>query len=115
MKKEKINLFDVIPCIDESIQAEENKEGLSVIAFPRFKSKFMQKYFIPKGMSPFFHVTLDEHGTKVWSLIDGKRTVREIVALLDEHFNHEENYECRVTKFLTQLQDKGFIKLKVRN
>lgn len=114
MGKEKINLFDAIPCIGEGIQTELNTEGLSVIAFPRFRSKFMQKYMIPKSMSPFFHVTLDKHGTKVWSLIDGKRTVREIVVLLDDYFNHEENYECRVTKFLTQLQDKGFIKLKVR-
>lgn len=114
MKKEKINLFDVIPCISEGIRTEENMEGLSVIAFPRFKSKFMQKYMIPKGMSPFFHMTLDKQGTKVWGLIDGKRTVREIVVLLDDYFNHEENYESRITKFLTQLRDKEAIKFIIK-
>lgn len=111
-KKEKTNLFDVIPFISEHITTEKEGE-LSVIAFPRFRSKFMQKYFVPKNKSKTIRVRLEEHGTAVWNLIDGKRTVRDIVVTLSEHFNDEENYEYRIITYLAQLQRNGFVKYKM--
>lgn len=107
--KEKINLLDVIPCKGEHILTE-NEGELSVIAFPRFKRAWMRKYLLPKGMSPYIRVRLEEHGTAVWNLIDGKRTVREIIQLLSGHFEDEENYDSRVTIFITQLRKDRFIK-----
>ncbi len=112
MKKEKINMLDVIPCFAEHITIN-NEEGLSVIAFPRFKRKFLQQLFKRKGEVLYGYVKFEEHGTAVLALIDGKRTVREIVELLAGHFQHEENYDQRVTLFLAQLQSKGFIKLLI--
>jgi hypothetical protein len=105
------NLFDLIPLVSEHITTE-NEGELSVIAFPRFRSKFMQKYFVPKNKSAFIRIRLEEHGTAVWNLIDGKRTVREIAEALAEHFNHEENYEYRITAYLSQLQKQGFVHFK---
>ncbi|MEG1684761.1 MAG: PqqD family protein [Bacteroides sp.] len=112
MKKEKINLFDVVPYISDHISTE-NEGELSVITFPRFRSRFMQKYFVPKSKSANIHITLDEHGTQVWNLIDGKRTVKKIAELLAEHFNNEENYEFRITTFISQLQAQGFVKYRI--
>lgn len=109
MKNTKINLLDVVPCRSEHILTEIEGE-LSVIAFPRFKQAWMRKYFLPKKMSPYIRVRLEEHGTAVWNLIDGKRTVGEIIHLLSDHFGNEENYEQRVTIFITQLRKDGFIK-----
>lgn len=109
MNKEKINLLDVIPCIAEYVMTEK-EGGLSRIAFPRFKHRFMQKYMMPKRIAPYLHITFEEHGTAVWDLIDGKRTIREIIKMLEEHFNGEENYDRRVTMFLDQLERQGFIK-----
>lgn len=113
MKKEKINLFDVVPYISEHITTEKEGE-LSVIAFPRFRSRFMQKYFVPKNKSPFIRIRLEEHGTAVWNLIDGKRTVREIVVALADHFNNEENYELRITTYLGSMQRNGFVKYLIK-
>jgi len=110
-KKEKVNLFDVIPYISEHVTTEKDGE-LSVIALPRFRNKFMQKFFVPKGKSPNLHIKLEEHGTAVWNLIDGQRTVKEITDLLAEHFNDEENYQYRITTYITQLFTNGFIKYK---
>lgn len=107
--KDKINLLDVIPCRAEHILTE-NEGELSVIAFPRFKNAWMRKYLLPKHLSPYIRVRLEEHGTAVWNLIDGKRTVREIILLLADHFGNEENYESRVTIFITQLRKDKFIK-----
>jgi hypothetical protein len=105
------NLFDLIPVINEHITTEKEGE-LSVIAFPRFRSKFMQKYFVPKHKSSIIRILLEEHGTAVWDLIDGKRTVKEITDALAEHFNHEGNYEYRISTYLQQLQKQGFIRFR---
>jgi hypothetical protein len=114
MKKAKANLFDFVPVISKHITTEM-EEGLSVITFPRFRSKFMQKYFVPKHKSPVIRIQLEEHGTAVWNLIDGQRTVKEIADRLAEHFNHEENYEYRIAAYLSQLQRQGFINYLYRN
>jgi hypothetical protein len=105
------NLFDLIPVISEHITTEKEGE-LSVITFPRFRNHFMQKYFVPKNKPPLIRIRLEEHGTAVWDSIDGKQTVMEITKALAEHFNHEENYEYRITTFLLQLQKQGFIKFR---
>jgi hypothetical protein len=107
----KVNLFDLIPYISEHITTEKEGE-LSVIAFPRFRSKFMQTYFVPKHKSSMIRVRLEEHGTAVWDLIDGKRTVKEITEALAGHFNREENYEYRITTYLNHLQRQGFVKYR---
>ena len=108
MKKAKINLFDLVPVISEHVTTEKEGE-LSVIAFPRFRSRFMQKYFVPKNKSATIRIRLEEHGTAVWDLIDGRRRVREIAEALAEHFNQELNYEYRITAYLKQLHKQGFI------
>ena len=80
--KEKINLLDVIPFRSTHITTEKESDGTVVIAFPRFKYDWMRRFLLPKGMSPDIHVRLEEHGTAVWELIDGKSTVREIIEKL---------------------------------
>jgi hypothetical protein len=104
----KQNLFDLVPVISEHITTEKEGE-LSVITFPRFRSKFMQKYFVPKNKSGIIRVRQDEHGTAVWDLIDGKRTVKEISEALADHFNREENYEYRIATYFSQLFKHGFV------
>ena len=101
--KEKINLLEVIPCRSEHITAEREGETI-VLSFPRFKYPWMQRFLVPK---------LEEHGTAVWELIDGKRNVREIIEKLADHFQYEEGYESRVSAYLSQMQKDGFIKLVI--
>ena len=107
--KEKINLLEVIPCRNEHIKAEQEGETI-VLSFTSFKPSWMSRYLLPKGMSKDIHVRLEEHGTAVWNLIDGQRTVREIIEKLADHFNHEENYESRILAYFSQLQKDGFVK-----
>jgi hypothetical protein len=107
----KVNLFDLVFVISDHIITEKEGE-LSVIAFPRFRSKFMQKYFVPKNKPAVIRVRLEEHGTAVWDLIDGQRTVKEIADALAAHFNYEENYEYRVAAYFEQLQKQGFVRYR---
>lgn len=73
----------------------------------------MRRYLLPKGMSPDIHVTLEEHGAAIWELIDGKRTVGEIIELLAEHFVNEPGYESRIATYIFQLQKDGMVGLTV--
>jgi len=70
----------------------------------------MQKIFVPKNKPPDIRVRLDEHGTAVWDLIDGNRTIKEIVEILAGHFHNEKNYEYRIVTFFSQLYRQGFVK-----
>ena len=98
----KVSLLDAVPVRCGHITTEWEGE-CAVLAYPRFKYEWMRRFLLPKGMSPDIHVRLEEHGTAVWNLIDGHRTVREIISLLARHFGEEENYIPRVTAYVMQL------------
>lgn len=108
----KVNLLDVIPVRNRRIKTLWKGEYI-VLAFPRFKHRWMERYLLPKRLSPDIHVTLEERGTAVWQQIDGVRTVDEIIMALAGHFEGEEDYASRVAVYLMQLQKDGFISFKM--
>lgn len=110
MSEEKINILNTIPVHCESIKTEWEGNTI-VISFPRFKYDWMKRLFSFKNLSPDVHLSLEEHGTAVWQLIDGKRSVQEIINALDDHFSHEEEYAARVVTYIRQLHKDGFIRL----
>lgn len=114
MKNNKVNLLDIIPCRADHVVTEKEGE-LTVIVFPRVKSAWIRKHVLPKQLSPYIRLSLEEHGTAVWNLIDGKRTVREMIELLADHFANEQDYESRVMVYITQLTKDGFVKLKSKS
>ena len=87
----------------------EWEDDCAVIVFPRFKRDWVRRLFLPKGMSPYIRVRLEENGTYVWNLIDGRNTVGDIIKRLANQFNNEEGYESRITTYIGQLQKDGFI------
>ena len=99
----KVSLLDAVPVRCGHITTEWEGE-YAVLAYPRFKYEWMRRLLLPKGMSPDIRVRLEEHGTAVWNLIDGQRTVREIISLLAGHFGEGENYIPRVTTYATALR-----------
>ena len=109
----KINLLDTIPVPGSRILTEWKGECI-VLALPRFRREWMQRWLLPKGMSAYTRVQLEEHGTAVWQLIDGRRTVGEIISLLAPHFHGEAGYETRVTTYLMRMQRDGIIRLMSR-
>ena len=106
----KVSLLDTVPVSGSQVLTEWEGECV-VLALPRFRQRWMQRWLLPKGMSPCTRVQLEEHGTAVWRLIDGRRTVGEIIALLSPHFHGEAGYEARVTTYLMRMQRDGLIRL----
>ena len=110
-KREQQNLFDLVPVIVPHIQTETVGDRC-VIVFSRFRNKWMLKYLTPRNRSPLIHIRLDDHGSAVWRLIDGSRTVASITETLAPHFGDSPNYELRIAEFITQLQKQGYIELR---
>ena len=48
--KEKINLLEVIPFRSAHITTKKESDGTIVIAFPRFKYEWMQRFLLPKDV-----------------------------------------------------------------
>ena len=110
----KVSLLDAVPVRCGHIMTEWEGECV-VLAYPRFKYEWMRRFLLPKGMSPDIRVTLEEHGTAVWNMIDGQRTVDEIIFQLAGHFEGVEDYASRVTTYVMQLRKDGFIQLRIKN
>lgn len=111
-RAEKINLLHAVPVRGKHLTTEWEGECV-VLAYPRFKRAWVRRLFLPKSLSPFIHIRLEEHGTAVWNLIDGRRTVQEIIEQLAGHFAEGEEYASRVTAYLMQMQKDGLVHFQI--
>ena len=98
--------------------AEETLDsGVIVIQYPvsmrPWMAKWIQRF---KGSSPQLgsrKLQLDNLGTEVWKMIDGKQTVRDIVdTFAENHQLESREAEMAVTQFLRDLGKRGLIGLQ---
>lgn len=83
------------------------------IVKPRFDTKLGKKLGKRLKIKPTFNVNLDEYGTAVWRLCDGKLTVREIGELLKTQFDEDvEPLYPRLAAFFRLLEANELIDLK---
>ena len=107
-RRGEINLLDLVPV--PVIGHEVGDTGIVILHAPRFKSRIMRKLLLPRLKRPFFKVELDEIGSALWLLCDGKRNVKEIGQVMRERFGDqiEPCYE-RMGMFFQQLEGARFI------
>lgn len=88
------------PLYESSIDDKKNV----TILIPKFKKKLFIKFINPLLKSPDIKLKLDELGSAVWILMNGKNTVEDISLILQNQFGKsEESIEERLLKFLTEL------------
>jgi len=109
-EKETQNILDMIPL--RSYEWEEKGETISV-KVPKFRSKLGQKFCSLIKKKRTYRVNLDEYGSYVWKLCDGRRTVREIGNSLKEKFGEdlEPVYE-RVAELFNIMEANKLISYK---
>ncbi|MCI1778415.1 MAG: PqqD family protein [Bacteroidales bacterium] len=107
--KNKINLYDVVPATGRHLSYIERPDGNIMIIIPRFRNKRMRRFMAARRKCPDFYLKLDSNGSAVWKLIDGNRTVMQMVEELADHFGNEENYEYRILKFIMTLRHDSLI------
>lgn len=107
-KPPEVNLLELIP--ERCIRYELRESNLVTLLAPRFRRGLMKKLLQPRLKNPFLKVDLDEIGSEVWLLCDGKRNVKEIADRLKEKFQEKvEPCHERLGLFFKQLERAGFI------
>ena len=85
-------------------------DSLVTLKSPRFRNRLMRRWLQPRLKRPFLKVKLDEIGSRVWLLCDGRKNVKEIASLLREEFKDgiEPCYD-RLGLYFQQLERERFI------
>lgn len=113
-KKESIseNYLERIPAPRSGLRWEQTEDGKVTLLIDNtgFFNRIAQRFFKKPKTS---HVHLDENGSFVWPLMDGKRNIIEIGKRVDEYFGEAAHplYE-RLAKFFQILDSYGFIEWK---
>ena len=113
--KGKINLLDMVPVHNSKwVSQTENKELLRLFK-PRFDTKLGKRVGKKLKIKPTYKINLDEYGTAIWRLCDGKLTVREIGEMLKTQFADDvEPLYPRLAAFLRILEANDLIKLELK-
>jgi hypothetical protein len=109
-QSQKINLLDLKPF--RNLKWETGEKDSVILLVPKFHNRYLVKYILPQLRKPFFHIKLDEHGSFIWNLCNGNKTVGEISDKIKEKFgdNFDPTYE-RIGKFVNQLVRDKFLAL----
>lgn len=103
-----VNLLDLIP--KRMIEHEVGEDNLVTLLAPRFKNACLRKWLEPRMKRPYLKIKLDEIGSAVWLLFDGKRSVKEIARPLRERFQEKiEPCYDRLGPFMQNLEGNHFI------
>ena len=100
---------------DKEKSADINKpqEQTITLLVPKFRNKWLSNFLFHNRPSQYIYIHLDEFGTSVWLMIDGKLNVGQICHnLIDKYGEKVMPAEERVPKFLTKLYDNRLISYK---
>ena len=107
----------LIPVKNIESSEEILNSGVVVIRYPvtmrPWIAKWVQRFKEPSPQIGSRKLQLDSLGTEVWKMIDGKRSVRDIVDTFAEtHQLEGREAEMAVTQFLRNLGKRGLIGLQ---
>jgi hypothetical protein len=108
------NLLDLVPFqTAESSFQDTNKELIRLLK-PRFDTKFGKSVGKKMNINETYNINLDEYGTTVWRLIDGKLTVRQIGEHIKIQYDDTvEPLYPRLAEFLRILKTNDLIDFKI--
>jgi hypothetical protein len=102
------------PVVNSLVKVEKDEEDNAVLQIPRRDTAMSRLVARVFKLSPYRQLTLDELGTFVIELCDGRHTVREIVDKFRKRFKlNQREAELSMRKFLRTLAEKSIIGLVV--
>jgi hypothetical protein len=106
-----VNLLELIP--DQNILSEKTEDGLYVLLKPKYRHPLFVKHVLPRLKSPNYKIQLDDIGSFIWNLCNGRNNVEGICRQLKEKFGDkvEPLYE-RLGAFFQNLEKNKFITFK---
>lgn len=108
--KNKDNVLDNIPVINDNISWENDENGIVTISI--YNKGIFNKIFqllLKKPKISYIH--LDKMGSFIWNIIDGKKSIYDIGVDFEEQFKEEAQpiYE-RLLTYMNTLSNCKFIK-----
>lgn len=102
------NYLDRVPCRNPELGFTTDDEGLVtlLVEWKGFYYRLSQKLFHKPRVS---QIHMDAYGSFLWSQIDGKKDVMELVNAFDQQFDSPEKSMARVIKFLETMKEEKFI------
>ncbi len=102
------------PLRNPLLQWERDEKGLVLVRVPRKDTRWVKAlsraFYVPKGKT----FSLDELGSFVWDLCDGKRDVRTIIQRFAERFKlTRKEAEISTLQYFRLMTRKGFVGLAV--
>lgn len=90
----------------------EINNNLVTVLFKKQKPTFIEKIFFKKQIEKPYKIDLDEIGSFIWKLCDGKKNIEEITNSAKENFLEKiEPADERVKLFINQMNKNHLIKL----
>ncbi len=92
---------------------EDEESGAIHVKMPRYSDPIFSRLLQPRLRESKKHlkVPLENRGTFLWRLIDGKRSVADLVqAFVADHPDDQDNAAERVSMYLHAMYDNKFIK-----
>ena len=113
-KKEVIqaNYLEKIPVRQEGLKWDTNEKGLVTLYVHNtgLMKKITQKLF---KKPEYTQVHLDENGSFIWPLIDGKKNIIELGKIVKEHFGEKaEPLYDRLAQYFGILESYGFVEFR---
>ncbi len=110
----KDNFFDYLPV--QNCPWDKDGKGHVYLIKEKTRNKLLKKIIDWAGRSQEFHIHLDEPGTAAWLAVDGRRSILEIAAFLQQGSGSEMTQaEQRLAKFFAMLARDKFVILKSRD
>ncbi|MDP4281558.1 MAG: PqqD family protein [Bacteroidota bacterium] len=108
---QKVNYLDLVPVRLMDHEVLEN--GKVDILLPRFKNIYWKRLFYNTRREENIRIHLDEIGSQIWLLLDGRLPVRDISeklqAAIPEKLQPPEETDTRVTQFLSLLYQEDYL------
>ncbi|UCF92468.1 MAG: PqqD family protein [Desulfobacterales bacterium] len=112
-RAEALNLTPVknVQAVVERLTANEVIINYPTIMRP-WIAGWVKRFGGPEGRVQTKKLQLDALGTEVWDLVDGKRSVRQVIqAFAAKHQLQPKEAEVAVTRFIRELGQRGLIGL----
>ncbi len=107
-KKKEVSFYDIRPL--RKYEWEENDDKTIAVRVPRFDDNKVGRWIMSKMKKPYIRISLDDYGSHVWKLCDGKNTITDIAhSLKDEFGDHIEPVYDRLELFIKQLHHQRYI------
>lgn len=103
------NWKEMVLMVAPTVRTIYNEEGIATIITPRYKNRLLIKLLVNDKRKNEIKLDLDKIGTEIWNLIDGKRTVLDILKDSEKVGKEELQFQERTLKFLVGLYQNKII------